>query len=227
MALATTPHVARTSPLPPAAIRPRRRTSFLPYYMFIKPIRRRSTFALLCFRAVDREEDRPHTLEWLVTQAAAGLAAVMAIMLYLASTAPPDHPVRTSLVMIPVLINGLGDGLAEPVGVRWGRHKYTTRALWYQGRCCAGAFTRSLEGSAVVFFFGVLVTGIFKTFFSTTQFAVAIATIPPALTLAEAFSPHTWDTPFIIGVGGIIMCLILQCAARLRQLNDLPTFNSD
>jgi dolichol kinase len=185
-------------------------TSFIPYYGFIKPIRRRSTIALLCFRAIDREEDRPHTLEWLVTQAVAGLATVVATMLYLSSTIRPGHPARLSLVMIPILINGLGDGLAEPVGIAWGRHKYTTRALWYQGRCCSGSFTRSLEGSATVLFFGVLVTGIFRTFFSVTQFAVAMATIPPALTLAEAFSPHTWDTPFIIGIGGLLLCLILQ-----------------
>lgn len=173
-------------------------------------MRRRSTFALLCFRALDREEDRPHTLEWLVTQAVAGLATVIAIMLYLESTAPPGRPGRVSLVMIPILVNGLGDGLAEPVGVRWGRHKYTTRALWYQGRCCAGAFTRSLEGSAVVFFTGVLVVGLFRTFFSAAQFAVLLSLIPPVLTAAEAFSPHTWDTPFIIGTGGLILCLTLQ-----------------
>jgi len=48
----------------------------------------------------------------------------------------------------------------------------------------------------------------FRFFYSDTQFAVAMASIPLCLTLAEAFSPHTWDTPFIISVGGVILGLI-------------------
>jgi hypothetical protein len=123
-------------------------TSFAPFYAFIKPVRRRFTAAMLCFRAIDREEDRPHTLEWLVSQGVAGLGAIVGIMVFLAVVAQGDahqKGVRLVLVMIPILINGIGDGLAEPVGIAWGRHKYKTRALWYHGRCCAGSFTRSLE----------------------------------------------------------------------------------
>ena len=55
---------------------------------------------------------------------------------------------------------------------------------------------------------GVLVVGIFRNFYSDVQFGAAMGAIPLALTLAEAFSPHTWDTPFIIGVGGIILGLL-------------------
>ncbi len=230
--------------------------SFVPFYALVKPVRRRFTAAMLCFRAVDREQDRPHTLEWLVSQGVAGFFAIIGIMIFLARTAQGDTPkqknARVILVMIPILINGLGDGLAEPVGIRFGRHKYKTRALWYQGRCCAGSFTRSLEvrgpcargrasatrrepcpvsapapllhppftrarahgrpapaqGSLCVFLTGVLTVGMFRTFYSDVQFAVAMGAIPMALTLAEAFSPHTWDTPFIIAVGGIILGLI-------------------
>jgi dolichol kinase len=124
-------------------------TSYVMFYLFIKPVRRRFTPALLCFRAIDREEDRPHTLEWLVSQGVAGMVALVAVMIFLARSAQGDtahaRGTRLILVMIPILINGVGDGLAEPVGIRFGRHKYKTRALWYQGKCCSGSFTRSLE----------------------------------------------------------------------------------
>jgi hypothetical protein len=124
-------------------------TSYVMFYLFIKPVRRRFTPALLCFRAIDREEDRPHTLEWLVSQGVAGRVALVAVMIFLARSAQGDDAhqrgTRLILVMIPILINGVGDGLAEPVGIRFGRHKYKTRALWYQGKCCSGSFTRSLE----------------------------------------------------------------------------------
>jgi len=33
-------------------------------------------------------------------------------------------------------------------------------------------------------------------------------TIPLAMTLAEAFSPHTFDTPFLMGSGGILILAI-------------------
>ena len=126
-------------------------TSFAPFYFFIKPVRRRFSPAMLCFRAIDREQDRPHTLEWLVSQGVAGMLAIVATMIFLARSTRSDshhHGIRIVLVMIPILINGIGDGLAEPVGIRFGRHKYKTRALWYQGRCCSGSFTRSLEARA-------------------------------------------------------------------------------
>lgn len=28
--------------------------------------------------------------------------------------------------------------MAEPVGIRWGRHKYRARAVWFNGQFCAG-----------------------------------------------------------------------------------------
>lgn len=48
-----------------------------------------------------------------------------------------------------------------------------------------------------------------QTFASFWQFIVALMTLPTALTLAEAFSPHTMDTPFIMGVGGAMIYAII------------------
>ena len=48
-----------------------------------------------------------------------------------------------------------------------------------------------------------------QTFETFWQFLVALLTLPLALTLAEAFSPHTMDTPFIMGIGGAILYAII------------------
>ena len=121
---------------------------FLPFYLQIKPLRRRSTFLMLVFRAYDRAQDRPHTLTWLLTQLAGGYVVILALYLYLqARGADVVPPGAGRAILIPIVVNVFGDGLAEPVGIRFGRHKYRARALWYDGKCCAGEFKRTLEGS--------------------------------------------------------------------------------
>jgi dolichol kinase len=108
-------------------------------FLFIKPIRDRISFLKTIFLSWDRPEDRPHTLFWLSTQLIVGYAVLI----------PMDALFKqygfANLVLIPVLVHGIGDGLAEPVGVRFGRHKYATRSLFSKRR-----YTRSIEGSACV-----------------------------------------------------------------------------
>ena len=182
---------------------------FVPFYLQIKPARRRSTFLMLVFRAYDRAQDRPHTLEWLLTQLGGGYVVILGLYFYLqtrgASVVPPGAE-RT--VLIPVIVNVFGDGLAEPVGIAFGKHSYRARALFYDGKCCAGEFKRTLEGSFVVYLSallavlpcgGGLVPGL--ELFSDVQYAVALAILPPLMTITEAFAPHTWDNPFITLVG--------------------------
>lgn len=48
-----------------------------------------------------------------------------------------------------------------------------------------------------------------QSFATFWQFLVALLTLPLALTLSEAFSPHTMDTPFIMGVGGAMLYAII------------------
>jgi hypothetical protein len=38
-----------------------------------------------------------------------------------------------ALIFIPIAVNNIGDGLAEPIGVYWARHKYSTTALYHKG----------------------------------------------------------------------------------------------
>ena len=46
----------------------------------------------------------------------------------------------------------------------------------------------------------------FHASFTPPQFLAALLVVPIAVTLAEAFSPHTWDTPymFLVGTGTLL-----------------------
>ena len=107
------------------------------------------------------------------------------------------------LLLIPILINGIGDGMAEPIGVRFGKHKYNVHALFSKKK-----YVRTLEGSACIFITSIVVIAAHYFYFTQIQFAFAIMIIPALMTLAEAFSPHTWDTPFLFFVGFVSLFLI-------------------
>ena len=165
---------------------------------FYEPIRKAIPPFQLMFEGFDRPEDRPHTLTCLWSQFAAGFA-VMLPMIWLCGQWGLE-----SLVLIPILINVIGDGLAEPVGVRFGTHKYKTRALFTNKE-----FVRTLEGSACVLITGFIVILMHIEYFSTIQFILAMLFIPIIMTLTEAYSPHTWDTPFLMFTGYASVMLIM------------------
>jgi dolichol kinase len=81
------------------------------------------------------------------------------------------------------LLVGIGDGIAEPIGRRIGRHKYRVRSL------TGGAGVRSLEGSAAVFV-GCLAVLVICFGSGAIAAAVLLALI---LTVVEAVSPHGLD----------------------------------
>lgn len=168
---------------------------FMLFLLFLTaPFRERIPPAATMFLSYDRPEDRPFTMVWLTTQLIAGYAVLI----------PMSWVFRqlelSELMFIPVLVHGIGDGLAEPVGVRFGRHKYAARALFSDRR-----YTRSLEGSACVLVAGILAVVAFNGSFTTEQFVVALLTVPLLMTLAEAFSPHTWDTPLMLLSGSLAL----------------------
>ncbi len=161
---------------------------------FITPVRDRIRPFFIMFRSFDRPEDRPLTLTWLYTQFIASYSVLIPLLMYFES-----HDLLP-LIMIIIIANGVGDGLAEPVGIRYGKRKYTTYALFTRKK-----YVRSYIGSACVFITTLLAVLAFHQHFTPAQFAVALITLPMLITLAEAFSPHTWDSPFIYGVGGMAM----------------------
>lgn len=162
--------------------------------IYIKPIRNKVKIVRLMFAAFDRPEDRPHTLKWLFTQYLATYLVALPLWIWF------KHIGHTEAIPMIILINAIGDGLAEPVGITWGKHKYTTYALFTHTR-----FTRTIEGSACVFLTAVLTVVLFHAHFTQTQFIVALLIVPVISTLAEARAPHTWDSPFIFFFTGITL----------------------
>lgn len=171
------------------------------FALFLKPIRERVGIFNTAFRGIDRPEDRPYTLIWITTQTAANFIVATPIAVYLGMINKPE------LIFIIILINGIGDGLAEPVGVRFGKHKYQTFALFTKRK-----YVRTIEGSACVFITSIVVVILFGSLFSTSQFIIALITFPIIMTLVEAKAPHSWDNPILFAVGSILLFLILHFA---------------
>jgi len=159
-------------------------------FIYIKPIRDKVSIISTMFLSLDRPEDRPNTLWWLITQIFVGyLVLVPAVMIFVLND-------LAGLIWIPILIIIFGDGLAEPVGVRFGMHKYETYAFFSKKK-----YVRTLEGSACVFLTSLIVILIFYSSFTHLQFIIALIFIPVLMTFVEAFSPHTWDGPTLFLAG--------------------------
>jgi len=173
--------------------------TMLGFLILIKPVREFSTFFMLQFNSLDRPEDRPNTLSWIVGgNILPGCVMIIFFKWLFAMSGQQD------MVYIVVYITGLGDGFAEPVGIYLGRHKYWTTSCFGDRK-----YQRSWEGSACVFLSGVLFVSLFwYTFESALQFYIALILLPPAMAYAEATSPHTIDTPFLMGVGGFMLWTI-------------------
>ncbi len=169
----------------------------LPYSFFIRPIRSRIRIFYYCMRAIDRPEDRPYTLLWFCSQILATSVILVPMTQYFV------HLNLWSLYLIPAMACGLGDGLAEPIGKMFGRRGYVARGFLTHRR-----YRRTYLGSACVGFFAAL--GVFLNIhvLSAEQFIFLIATVPVAMMITEALSPHTWDNWFMY-----MVCLALICIA--------------
>lgn len=172
------------------------------FVILIKPIRELHWFFMMQFNSMDRPEDRPYTLKWIVLgDIVPGMVAIIGLFWLLNQYTCPGGASATGFCFIFLMVTGLGDGFAEPVGVHWGKHKYQVGAFM------SGSdrkYTRSFEGSCTV----ALSTYIFVAmrwylFPNATSFWLTMLMLPPLMTLAEAKSPHTMDTPFLFVVGGL------------------------
>jgi phytol kinase len=165
--------------------------------IFLKPIRNKVPIIATAFRSFDRPEDRPYTLLWFASQGVIGYVVLVPII------AVFNKYHMFYMLSIAILITVFGDGLAEPIGIRFGKHKYTTYSIFPIRK-----FVRSVEGSLTVFITSIIVIFIFKHSFNNTQFLMALATIPIAMTLTEAVSPHTLDNPLLVIIGSGLTFLI-------------------
>lgn len=165
----------------------------LMFLILIKPLRERCTPLMLQFNAMDRPEDRPNTLRWIVV----GNLLPALVLGTLSRQLFEYYLNEPHLPLIIIMIIGIGDGLAEPVGIYLGKKKYTVPA-WNMDR----RYERSYAGSACVLISGFIFVALFyKEFNTLQQFITAMILIPPAMTYAEAYSPHSMDTPIMMMVG--------------------------
>ena len=146
-------------------------------------------FGEYMLNAIERSEDRPNTLLWIQLQ-----VLLMGIVLY------PlgfwwSYLNKPHLILIPQIVNGIGDGLAEPIGVKFGRnHQYKTKA-W----CSKNLYVRSYQGSAMVLlsgFLALIYVMIAYNEYTLGQFIIALVFVPIIGTIVEAKAPHTLDNPF-------------------------------
>lgn len=183
-------------PTEPLGILPHLWESLFVLFMFlilIKPIRESSTFFMLQFNSLDRSEDRPNTLKWIVLGNMLPGLVIITIFKQLFETYL-NMPLLASIVVFTVAI---GDGLAEPVGTYWGKKKYVVPSWNLKNR-----YVRSYAGSACVFLFALLLVALcYNQFGNPVQFWIAAIVFPPVMTLSEAFAPHSMDTPVMMLIG--------------------------
>lgn len=130
---------------------------------------------------------------------------------YEAMARPSDAPRRTLFILIPLvttalggvtanllfpawafvgyLVCGWGDAVGEPVGTRWGRHRYRVPSM------LGVRSTRSLEGSMAVFVAGTLATAAALVIQQATPAQILVIAIGSGLAgaLVEAISTHGLD----------------------------------
>jgi phytol kinase len=85
------------------------------------------------FRALARETDAPHEKKFIILPLLSTAAGGIISNIFFPGTA-----------YIGYFVGGWGDAIGEPVGTRWGRHKYTVPTLF------GVRATRSIEGSTAV-----------------------------------------------------------------------------
>ena len=158
-------------------------------------IRNKNKYLDHMFKAIDRPEDQPYTLIWFSSQIVAVLIILIPFSVYFTSID------KSGLVFIPILINGLADGLAEPIGIRFGKHKYKTKACLSDRE-----YERSYEGSICVFIVSTIILICYYPYMDVKPYIFCLATIPLLITFTEAFSPHTWDSPCIY----LVVCSLLS-----------------
>ena len=142
--------------------------------------------AILCgpghilYEALARESDAPRRTYYIVVPYVATLVGGLA-----------SNVLFEDLAAVGYLVAGLGDAVGEPVGVRFGKHRYRVFAL-----ACSNA-TRTWEGSAAVFAASALalvlaLAGLPSVALGSGTLWLVVG-IALASAIVEGVSPHGWD----------------------------------
>jgi phytol kinase len=128
------------------------------------------------YEALAREQDRPNRTYYIVIPYFATLIGGMTSNIFFGP-----------LAVVGYLVGGLGDAAGEPVGVRWGRHRYAVSA----------GGEKTFEGSLAVLAACVIALVIGVAVSPHLRFdlgsLIALPVIAIVCTLVEAFSPRGWD----------------------------------
>ena len=136
-----------------------------------------------------REQDRPHEKFYLIVPFLA--TAVAGII---------DNSFFTRFAVVGYLVSGWGDAAGEPVGVRFGKHRYKVPSMG--GISC----TRSIEGSLGVFVASVI-GALVALHISRVPLLISIPlafVVAGAGTLIEAVSSHGLDN-FTVQMGATVV----------------------
>lgn len=169
----------------------------VPLVLLVCAFRERVPFRF-AFLANTRRSDAPHEAfyfwsSWVVS--AAGLAGIEFLLDDIVLT-------RTAALLV-----GIGDGLAEPIGRRLGRHRYRVPSL-----TGGKPADRSLEGSTAVF------AGCWMVLLACFRpggqegwptVLLASAGLAAVLTLVEAATPHGLDNLTIPVVAAVLLKFLL------------------
>jgi phytol kinase len=147
------------------------------------------------YEAIARVSDRPNRTYYVVVPYIATLiGGVVSNYLF------------GSLAIIGYLVGGIGDAAGEPVGTKWGKHRYQLSWL--------GAGTKSFEGSAGVLLASLLVLFVGIAANPAFQFGwhslAAVAGIALICTFIEAAAPRGWDNTPMQVVPAFLAFLLLR-----------------
>jgi len=134
----------------------------------------------ILFEGMAREQDEPHRAHFVIVPLfATAIGGLMANLLF------------GGTAVIGYLVAGLGDAAGEPVGTRFGKHRYRVPSF---KRVKA---TRSIEGSAAVFLVSLAaIIGGLSLLYGSVMYMPSflwILVVALASALIEAISPHGWD----------------------------------
>jgi phytol kinase len=130
------------------------------------------------YEAMARPSDAPHRSLFILVPLATTAAGGVLANVFFSPFAPVGY-----------MVTGWGDAVGEPVGTRWGRHKYKVTSL-------AGLpATRSLEGSGAVFLVGTAAAAVALLGLGHHGIGVLGTALACGLVgaVVEAFSSHGLD----------------------------------
>ena len=131
------------------------------------------------YQALARETDAPHQKKFIILPLlATAFGGIIANILF------------PQTAFIGYFVGGWGDAIGEPVGTRWGKHRYTVPTLF------GVKATRSLEGSLAVFIMSATIATLCILQLTASSIAMAILfgiICGLAAAVVEAISSHGLD----------------------------------